>query len=40
MKRTLMWMMSAVVAVVFLGPLLWMVGASLREEASILAAGG
>ena len=33
------WVVSAIVAVVFLGPLLWMVAASLREEASIFGGG-
>jgi ABC-type glycerol-3-phosphate transport system permease component len=33
------WVVSVVVAVVFLGPLLWMVAASLREEASIFGGG-
>lgn len=33
------WMVSAVVAGVFLSPLLWMVAASLREEAAIFSGG-
>lgn len=39
MKRTLHWSLSIVAAVAFLAPLLWMLGASLREESWIFRAG-
>lgn len=39
MRRRLAWIVSAAVAVAFLSPLLWMVAASLREEASIFGGG-
>lgn len=39
MKRTLPWLISALVTLVFLAPLLWMILASLREESRIFAAG-
>lgn len=40
MKKALTWILSAGVSLVFLSPLLWMVAASLRDEASIFGGGG
>jgi ABC-type glycerol-3-phosphate transport system permease component len=39
MNRTIAWLVSMFVAFVFLAPLLWMAGASLREESAIFAGG-
>jgi ABC-type glycerol-3-phosphate transport system permease component len=39
LRRFLSWLLSLAVALVFLAPLLWMLGASLREESRIFAGG-